>query len=208
MVLWYMKENKKGNDSMKFDINKYPGKYVMHCKTKEEARAFCQYLDNVGRKWLSGERYKNKEYWNVYREKTCYSFNNDCYTGIDYYKKENYTIREWSDFMKETFTKADLKTGDVVLKRNGEVEIINRELGMLICKSGWNDLKDVREDLTSILNDRYDIIAVRRPEDKGDCNFEVFEHKWGKLVYERKKVEEMTLEQVCKLLGKEIKIIK
>ena len=141
-------------------------------------------------------------------EKTCYSFNNDCYTDIDYYKKENYTILEWSDFMKETFTKADLKTGDVVLKRNGEVEIINRELGMLICKSGWNDLKDVREDLTSILDSRYDIIAVRRPKEKGDCNFEACEHKWGKLVYERKEVEEMTLEQVCKLLGKEIKIIK
>ena len=193
---------------MRFDINKYPGKYVMHCKTKEEARAFCQYLDNVGRKWLSGERYKNKEYWDVYREKTCYSFNNDCYTDIDYYKKENYTILEWSDFMNKTFTKADLKTGDVVLRRNGQTEIINRELEMCISKNGWNDLDGVYTDLTSKFNQEWDVIAVRRPKEKFDCRFDAFERNCGTLVYERKEVEEMTLEQVCKLLGKEIKIIK
>jgi hypothetical protein len=51
-------------------------------------------------------------------------------------------------------------------------------------------------------------MAVRRPCTKGDCCFNAFEHNYGTLVYERKEVEEMTLEEVCKALGKEIKIVK
>lgn len=34
---------------MKFNINKYMGNYAMHCKTEEEAKIFCRYLDSVGR---------------------------------------------------------------------------------------------------------------------------------------------------------------
>lgn len=37
---------------MKFNINKYEGNYAMHCKTEEEAKIFCRYLDSVGRKWV------------------------------------------------------------------------------------------------------------------------------------------------------------
>jgi hypothetical protein len=29
---------------MNFNIDDYKGKYVMHCKTKEEARSFCDYF--------------------------------------------------------------------------------------------------------------------------------------------------------------------
>ena len=112
--------------------------------------------------------------------------------------------------MNGTFTKADLKTGDIIRRRNGWVEIVNLELDMLICKSGWNNLDSVREDLTNIAGEQFDIIAVRRPMAKNDCQFKAFEYEWGTLVYDRERdaVEEMTLEQVCKLLGKNIKIIK
>jgi hypothetical protein len=54
----------------------------------------------------------------------------------------------------------------------------------------------------------FDIVAVRRPKYKRDCQFSAFDDDMGTLIYERQEVEEMTLEQVCKLLGKEIKIIK
>ena len=124
---------------MKFNINNYKGKYVMHCKTKEEAREFCNYLHSIGRKWNNGEFYINQSCYYTYREDTVYFFNDDAFDDVEYAREKGYTILEFSDFdWSREFTKADLKTGDVVLRRNGE---------------------------------------------------------------------EMTLEQVCKLLGKEIKII-
>jgi hypothetical protein len=193
---------------MKFNIDDYKGKYVMHCKTEEEANDFLDYLDSIGKKWCSGRSYLCNTCWHYYTTDTIYNFNTDSYCDIKCAKQHHYTILEWSDFMNKEFTKADLKTGDVVQRRNGSVEIVNCELKTLICKRGWNDLDDTREDLTDKQHSDYDIVAVRRPKEKGDCQFDAFGCKHGTLVYERKEVEEMTLAEVCKLLGKEIKIIK
>jgi hypothetical protein len=33
---------------MMFNIDDYKGKYVMHCKTEEEAEVFCRYLVSIG----------------------------------------------------------------------------------------------------------------------------------------------------------------
>ena len=196
---------------MKFDINDYKGKYyVMHCKTEEEAREFCNYLHSIGRKWCNDAAYTNQTYYYAHKDNTVYHFNNGTYGSLNVAIGCDYTILEFSDFdWSKEFTKADLKTGDVVLRRNGSTEIVNRELGMFIRKNGWNDLDEIRENLTSVFNNEHgDIVAVRRPKNKYDCMFNAFERERGTLVYERKEPEEMTLEQVCKLLGKEIKIIK
>lgn len=188
---------------MYFDIDNYKGKFVMHCKTEEEAKDFCKYLRN-----LKYPIYVGLPIWAI-SGVNVYYFNNDTWSSEKYARETGYTILEWEDFMKHTFTKADLKTGDVVKRRNGDVEIVNRELGMFIrSDSGWNDLDVINDDLSHSIGTKYDIIAVRRPNAKSHCSFYAFECEWGNLVYERKEVEEMTLEQVCKLLGKEIKIIK
>lgn len=194
---------------MYFDINAYEGKYVMHCKTEEEAKNFCQYLNSVGRTWNNKRSYLTDNHWNMYKDKMVYYFNSGEYSSVNYAKNSGYTILEWEDFMKQTFTKADLKTGDVILRRNGDVEIFNSELQMFIRKAGWTDFKDIDDDLIATQGGKdWDIVSVRRPIKKHDCMFDAFEYKRGTLIYERKEVEEMTLEQVCKLLGKEIKIIK
>lgn len=108
------------------------------------------------------------------------------------------------------FTKLDLKTGDLILRADGVTGIVNRELGTIITKNDWVDLDNYNADLT-YLNDesafKFDILEVRRPLCKSDCQFNVFDRELGLLVYEREKVEEMTLEEVCKLLGKKIKIV-
>lgn len=193
---------------MKFDINNYKGKYAMHCKTEEEARDFCNYLHSVGRKWRRNASYLGGTCYYYYETNTAYYFNKGTFGCTYVAELNNYTILEWSDFMNNEFTKADLKTGDVILRENGKTEIVNRELGMLITPVGWNDLNYVRDDLTDDMSKSYDIVAVRRPNDKADCVFHAFNDELGTLVYERKEVEEMTLEEVCKALGKEIKIIK
>lgn len=197
---------------MKFNIANYKGNYVMHCKTEEEAKDFCRYLDGLGRKWSDGTKYTELTFWCVYKDNTCYDFNNGKYYLLSYCESKGYTILEWSDFMNKKFTKADLKTGDVVLRRNGVVEIVCRETDSLISKDGFNVLSNVKKDLTSAFvfdsNSDWDIVAVRRPRTPYECQFKAFDKRYGELVYEHKETEEMTLEEVCKALGKEIKIVK
>ena len=114
--------------------------------------------------------------------------------------------------MNKKFTKEDLKTGDVVLRRNGSVEIVCLETGSFISKDFFNYLSKVNEDLTFGCgcgsDSDWDIIAVRRPSEPYECQFCAFDKELGELVYEHKEPEEMTLEEVCKALGKEIKIVK
>lgn len=194
---------------MKFNINNYPGKYVMHCKTEEEARDFCNYLHSIGESWCTGKSYAECTYYENHKEKTTYNFNENAYSKVDYYIDANYTILEWEDFMNNKFTKADLNTGDIIQQRDGTIGVVNRILEMVTCKNGgWIDLDKFRNDLTHSYGKDFDIIIVRRPKSKPDCNFDAINREWGTLVYERKEVEEMTLAEVCRLLGKEIKIVK
>ena len=197
---------------MKFNINDYRGKYAMHCKTAEEAKSFCNYLDKIGKKWIDGERYTEDNGWDKHKDNTCYLFNKGQRRPYHRAFDEGYTILEWSDFMDGKFTKSNLKNGDVILRADGDVEIVCIETGTLIASNGFNYLAELREDLTSIhsdFEDNVDVVAVRRPLEPADCQFCAFKHNFGELVYERKsEPEEMTLEEVCKALGKEIKIVK
>ena len=193
---------------MKFNIDNYNGKYVMHCKTEEEAKDFCNYLYRIGRKWLSGTTYKNENYYSRYEKETVYYFNEGAYANIKCARDNNYTILEWEDFMNKEFTKADLKTGDVVKFRCGETGIINCNLDMIITQEGWVGLDTYNKNLIDTINHNYDVVAVRRPNTQGACQFGAFKKQFGTLVYEREEVEEMTLAEVCKLLGKNIKIVK
>lgn len=197
---------------MKFNIDDYKGDYAMHCETEEEAKDFCNFLDSIGRRWCTGMSYAKLIHYDDHKEKTCYDFNNGQYREKNYYAERDYTILEWSDFMTKNFTKADLKSGDVVLRRRGDVEIVCLETGTFIRQTGgWNELSDINEDLTCEPYRDYsmsdgDIVAVRRPTKPGDCRFSAFDEKAGELIYDRGK--EMTLEEVCKALGREIKIVK
>ncbi len=195
---------------MKFNIDDYKGKYAMHCKTEEEAKDFCRYLDSIGRHWINGKDYAKETYYENYGRESCYNFNCGSFCSLSYYLNLDYTILEWSDFMNKEFTKADLKNGDVVLRRDGSVEIVCIETGTLISVNGCDALEDVGENLADFrFNDSdLDIVAVRRPTKSYHCQFCAFDKKLGDLVYEREEVKEMTLEEVCKALGKKIKIVK
>ena len=196
---------------MKFNIEDYKGNYVMHCKTEEEAKDFCGYLDSLGRKLCHEKKYTKNTCWQCFTDRTCYAFNDIEYSSLGYYERHGYTILEWSDFMDNKFTKADLKSGDVILRRDGSVEIVCLETGALIRRDGFNILDELTDDLLSTFNDddSDDIIAVRRPKQPYHCQFCAFDEGLGELVYERgDEPEEMTLDEICKALGKEIKIVK
>ena len=83
---------------MEFDIRNYPGKYVMHCKTEEEAYDFLAYLHSIGRRWCSGDSYLVKTRWDEYKAETAYNFNQGAFADISYYTSNGYLILEWSDF--------------------------------------------------------------------------------------------------------------
>ena len=87
---------------MRFNIENYKGKYVMHCKTEEEAKIFSKYLHSIGRRWANGDSYEDKNYNRIYvfyDTKTCYDFNAGYYGSKSYYEKKGYTILEMEDFI-------------------------------------------------------------------------------------------------------------
>ena len=205
--------------SKKFNLDDYTGKYVMCCKTEEEAKDFCRVLHEAGRKWSSGDSYLENTYWDcdnplsalgLVGKNRYYQFNEGMYSTRSHFV-DDYEILYWSDFMKKEFTKDDLRNGDVVLRRNGDVEIFLAEIadGLFMDKNrAFGHLSAVFDDLTGDFVKERDIIAVRRPNTLEDMSFDAFEKKLGRLVYERKETVEMTIEEVCKALGKNVKIVK
>jgi hypothetical protein len=88
---------------MIFNIDDHPGdKVVMHCKTKEEAESFCQYLHENGKTWCNGDSYIGRTYWDSNGEMMAYRFNRSTYASVPYYRSEGCTILEWSDYMGHT----------------------------------------------------------------------------------------------------------
>lgn len=146
---------------MKFNIMNYRGAYVMHCKTIEEAKSFCNYLDSYGRRWMNGDSYKECTEFCHYGDKTVYFFNMGGYGHIDKAVK-NHVILEWSDFNNnEVDHTEDLMTNDVVIFRNGKKATFNHYLRAFSFVD-WMDLKEINRDLTGRTNRDWDIVEVRR----------------------------------------------
>ena len=188
------------------------------CKTEEEAIDFCSQSYEHGYDWCGGGKRNKDTFWEDEKEETCYTY--DSYDEKKWLEEEEgYIILSWSDFMntvKPTFTKSDLKDGDMILRRNGVVEIAIPSVGVFVDRNrGWNNIDGLAEDLTDkdpFFNcDGWDIIEIRRPVRKSDCQFSAFEESFGEVVYNRERdtevIEEMTLEEVCEALGKKIKIV-
>lgn len=87
---------------MIFYAKDYKSGFTMHCKTEDEAKSFCRYLDSIGRKWIDGQSYLSTTHWEKYREQTCYSINTGVFGSLSFYQKyTTCTILEWSDFGNE-----------------------------------------------------------------------------------------------------------
>ena len=201
---------------MEFDFEKYATNHAIHCKTEEEAKDFCRVMHEHGLKWFSGESYLNETNWLEYMCDTCYNPRDGKYGNSSTYIEMDYTILEWSDFMKDKkFTKADLKNGDVVKLRNGDVIIYIENLKGFIASDCTYVANAFAADLKNVAScvDSYDIMQVRRPNGISNCCFHAFRDdcQFGTLIYDRERddpdVEEMTMEEVCKALGKHVKIV-
>lgn len=182
---------------MNFDIKNYPGNYAMHCKTEEEARDFLKYLDSIGKKWCNGSSYINDINYSQYHENTAYAFNHGQYARTSWYEDHGYKILEWSNFMERTppktkITQAQLKTGDIILHKNGHVSVFIREFEVFLNASGLKSdlchLGDFTNDLEAIwCDDGNTVVAIRRPMTSTSCDFGAFEDDLGVLIYERER---------------------
>lgn len=70
-----------------FNFDEWKGKnVVMHCKTQEEAEAFCKEMDEAGLTWFMGNRYSEFSNFEEYKENTCYNFNKGLYGDVECYE--------------------------------------------------------------------------------------------------------------------------
>lgn len=118
---------------------------------------------------------------------------------------------EWLErYVNKPFSKKDLRSGDVVIQRNDNVQIAILEIGAFLTDTDGHNVFDIyNDDLTSTLRSEYDIIKVYRPNDAPECGFSKSRYGKGTLMYDESNlVVEMTLEEICEALGKNIKIVK
>lgn len=88
------------------------------------------------------------------------------------------------DYMKQIFTKKDLKTGDIIVRRNDSIEVVNVELGGTLVKDGgYNELSSLKDDLTESLCEDYDVMEVYRPKELYHFNF--YGYEYGELMFDR-----------------------
>lgn len=121
--------------------------------------------------------------------------------GISYFFAE-----EWLA-PADDFTKDDLKEFDIVEFRNGRQALITMDIAMGCLEADGFSLKTWNDDLKDNTGaDIYDIMKVYRPTD----NIPTDKSKWKDLpvVYERMEVKEMTVEEISKALGYEVKVVK
>ena len=188
---------------MRFDWEAFKNKKIaVHVKTKEESDNF---LEKAKKQGLNID----DVLWDTYKEYTCYRCSwkhNDLYYGsIGFYEDNNYRIIEWSNYTEEKFTQDDLSDYMLVVTRDGEKWIVTKDVTILsgeesefISLSNYNNFENR-------YNSKYDIVEVYSEREFG--NPIVFIKDGRKLLYKEEEVEEMTLSEIGKILGKKIKII-
>ncbi len=170
-------------------------KIAVHCKTEEEAKDFCKQMRGQGMKWRNGKSYMEKTNYEEYKGETCYAGSGK-FSLYRYYNSEGYEILEWSDYMQEEFTKADLKDGMVVEQRDGNRYLVLAWLAVREC--GHNEISGYTNNLEWYGTYRGgDIVKVYRiiPESLGSIE-EVFVKSNLELIWERKEPKKMTVEEM------------
>lgn len=184
------------------------GKIVVHCKTKKEAEDFCLQMHEHGMTWESGNSYLSYTYYEVHKNKTCYSIGG--YQSCDYFEKYRCNILEWGDYMQKEFTKADLKDGMVVEQRDGDMYLVLA--GTAVRKEGQNNISGFTDDLKWEGYAGGDIIKIYRiiPESLGSIEEALIKNNL-ELIWERKEPKKMTVEEMRQkleeLTGEEIEVM-
>ncbi len=88
-------------------------KTVVHCRTEEQAEAFCDWMHSIGEEWCDGTSYANDHMWHVHKEQTHYDLFANTFGRTNEF---NYpTILTYEEALAE----ATFERGELVEMRNG-----------------------------------------------------------------------------------------
>ena len=136
----------------KFDLNNYKGKYVMHCKTEEEAKIFCKFLHDAGKYWFSGLSYIEDTLWT--NADAVYFFNEDLTGHLgDTIELKGHTVLEFDDFDWKQEMK--FKVGDMV-KWNGSEKCIYSfipQMNEFLNSKKVFEIEDICGDIINLVGD-------------------------------------------------------
>lgn len=120
---------------------------VINCTTRNEAIACCKLADTLGWKWCSEKSYAEQDLWEIYEEKTCYSFSRGEYCNLEYYEDMGYTVKssEWfldnfsikenSSKLEDLYSMADSATKELL-----KTKFTKEELGIApILPNTWEE---------------------------------------------------------------------
>lgn len=152
--------------------------FVKRCMSREEDGGY-------------EDTYSDDTKYAEYKEKTCYY--NGRYFNLQLAKRYNYTILEWSNYMKKEFTKADLKDGMVVEYCNGKRRLVlnNRLIG----KDGYYELNQYMEDMKDKESSERDIMRVFKIGIITTLD-RIFHIENLELIWERSETKHMTTEEM------------
>jgi len=85
---------------------------VFHCETEEEANQLLKIADEFGLNWINGEYYLNKNNWEVYKEDTCYDFNDGAYCDSGWFKSNGLNIIKARDILHPKDYVISFKSGE------------------------------------------------------------------------------------------------
>lgn len=202
---------------MKFNWKEFMNKnnkIAVHCKTEEEAIDFCTKMDEHGMRWHSNRSYIDINYYNTYKEKTCYS-NQGEYGRIDgIYKEENYKILEWSNYMiKDPIDY--LEYGYVVEFENGELGMympsqngdcfdLEGEKSCLYLKN-YSRRKELKQCIYS--NTSYDVLKIYGYAGYGSDSRKLSIQNRPFIWERQEEAKKMTVAEICKELGYKVEIV-
>lgn len=206
------------------DFKKY--KCGIYCKTSEEAQKFIELASKQGMKWAYTRA--NETNWDIYKAYTYYTHKDNLMYGNICENYNNLSIFDFSDiYNKLRYTLGESKSCyPIDLIEDGMiVETANLQRYLVLTKDGqrilvnyynWlpldnydkdlqyydsmNNLPIPRDNINIIYRVNYNALNYLFDDDEDDFK------KQAKVIWEREDIEFMTLEQVCKALGKKIKI--
>lgn len=188
------------------DFKKY--KCCVHCKTSEEAQKFVKLASKQGMKWAYSRA--DETNWDIYKAYTYYTHEDNLMYGSIC---ENYCGLPVFDF-------SDIYCPINLIKDGMVVETADLQRYLVMTKDGqriltninvWLKLDNYNKDLqfhnptTHLPVPHWNINTIYKM--KGSTLSDLLENADDcEIMWEREEIEFMTLEQVCKELGKKIKI--
>lgn len=193
-------------------------KFGMLCKTEDEAKTFCNYLDNLSKQWLSTRSYAEETHWD--NEPIVYYFNCDTHKPLGELIHESddiiltFSDFDWSLYQHSnptcTFQLDDLKDGQIVKVRSGEkyIKIKNYLINLIRSIS----VVFYAQSLESRVDRYNDIIAVYELDSpvsldtllQGACSEQCLTRIWSR---EDEKPIELTVDILEDYFGHPIKIV-